>query len=254
MTHDGDDKTAISPPKSYPARNLTRTIVEGVAELVPGASIATGALRELLPSKEDQARADWEGVITERTNVHTERLDAMDTALAPQAEFTGAAAELIAALARNDSSGMAEERYTPADLAALVPGADPQMIEDAAYDLKSVGLVELSYVLSGPKFFLRLADSFYEQIDHQVMGWNTREDAVTLAKHMLADDRGDARELHTKTGWERRRFNPAFAYLLPLFPEGRVRRVLQPDYPSLGVAMIGEDRAALRRFLAAQEG
>jgi hypothetical protein len=63
---------------------------------------------------------------------------------------------------------------------------------------------------------------------------------------------GHAPNLHFKSGWEKRRFNPAFRYLLPLFADGRVRRVIQPDYPSLGVVIAAEDRAALRRFVASR--
>jgi len=85
------------------------------------------------------------------------------------------------------------------------------------------------------------------------MGWDTDADSIEIARLMLAEDTGHAPELHERTGWTKRRFNPAFRLLLPMFPDGRVRKVLQPDYPSLGVVMADEDRAKLRRLVAKAE-
>lgn len=95
-----------------------------------------------------------------------------------------------------------------------------------------------------------LTQQFYEQVDHQVMGWNTVEDAVAIAQLIIAESNGDVADLHKKTAWSKRRFNPALAHLLPLFPEGRISQVIQDDYHTDWLAVEPEDRAALRRFVA----
>ena len=84
------------------------------------------------------------------------------------------------------------------------------------------------------------------------MGWDTASDAVEIARLMLAEDTGDAPTLHEKTGWCRRRFNPAFRLLLPLFPDGRIRKVIQPDYVTLGVSFAQEDKVMASMGLLCQ--
>ena len=50
-------------------------------------------------------------------------------------------------------------------------------------------------------------------------------------------------------GWERRRFNPAFALLIPCVHDGRVRKSLQDDYPTMGILLADEDLVELRRYV-----
>jgi hypothetical protein len=86
-------------------------------------------------------------------------------------------------------------------------------------------------------------------------GWGSsaEEDARALAKLLLEDE---AREwtptLHAASGWEARRFNPAFQALLRLIPDERVSGEVQPDYPARSLSLIPEDRAALRKFSASR--
>ena len=83
------------------------------------------------------------------------------------------------------------------------------------------------------------------------MGWgsSTEEDARALANLLLEDEaRERTQTLHAASGWETRRFNPAFQALLRLIPDGRVSGEIQPDYPAWSLSLIPEDRAALRRF------
>lgn len=93
------------------------------------------------------------------------------------------------------------------------------------------------------------------QLDRQILGWDTIADAVLIARLLLEkDSSGVASELHKKTGWEQRRFNPTFRIVLGIFPEGRISQQLQPDYPSSYLLVLPEDRAVLRRFVNQVEG
>jgi hypothetical protein len=85
------------------------------------------------------------------------------------------------------------------------------------------------------------------------MGWEstTADDARTLAALLLEDEgRERTAVLHAASGWEKRRFNPAFQLLLRLIPDERTSREIQPDYPSTSVFLLAEDKALLRRFIA----
>lgn len=238
----------IEAPKPERKRAIGRAVVEGAVESLPGGGVLTGIGRAVLPPKLDVAREVWQEAITDRSNEHDQRLAAHDALLPAEEVVTGAAASLLAALAKDCPDGLADRSYTLDDLAVLLPEQERQAIEDAAFEFEIIGLLTIRRVLAGP-WSASLTQGSYEQIDRQVMGWDTAVDAVEIARIMLAQDTGHAPDLHAATRWERRRFNPAFASLLPLFPEGRIRRVLQPDYPSLGVVLADEDRVALRRFV-----
>ena len=107
----------------------------------------------------------------------------------------------------------------------------------------------------GKHWRTRLTPAFYPQLDHQIMGWTTAADAVTVARLLLEKDAsGVTSDLHRRTGWEKRRFNPAFGMVLERLPECRISHEFQPDYPSPYVLVLSEDRAALKRFIAAVEG
>jgi hypothetical protein len=110
------------------------------------------------------------------------------------------------------------------DLIVLLPDEDPQAIQDAVFDLESLGLVEIVRTI-GKHWWLHLTQMFYEQVDHQVMGWNTYDDARTLAKLLLEDEaRAATSKLHEISGWDKRRFNPAFRALLNHIPDERISK------------------------------
>lgn len=45
------------------------------------------------------------------------------------------------------------------------------------------------------------------------------------------------------------RFNPAFALLIPCVRDGRVRKSIQNDYPTMGILLADEDLVELRRYV-----
>jgi hypothetical protein len=214
-------------------------------------SAITKLVGEFIPTQAQKARGKWEVAVSERTNENASRIDEHDQVLNPTITLTGVAVELAVALALGPGDGMAGRGRMLADLCALLPDADRMDVEQAAFELNAHGLVKIDRAIGRDNWWLRLTQKFYEQIDHQVMGWgsSTDKDARTLAKLLLEDE---AREwtptLHAASGWELRRFNPAFQALLRCIPEGRVSQEVQPDYPARSMSLIPEDRAALRRF------
>jgi len=249
---DQDDRTPIAPPAQHQVRDMGRSVAEGIVELVPGGGIVTGLLRSKLPSQSERNRDDWERAVSERSNEHDDRLDRHEDMIAPTETIDGLPARMLARLARECPDGLSTQDYDLDALCALFPDDDRQSIRDAVFDLKAIGLLKSWDFIGG--WQIALSEDAYAQIDPQVMGWDTEADAVEIARLMLAENTGHAPKLHEKTGWSKRRFNPAFRLLLPMFPDGRVRRVLQPDYPSLGVVIADEDRAKLRRLVAKAAG
>lgn len=247
MVEENDERQPITAPENRKGRALARSTIEGVAELVPGVSLFTALYRNTHPPKAEVERDTWQEAITDRSNEHDVRLDYHQSMLAPTETITGLQAQLLAAMVQDCPDGLAHKHYETEELCTLLPDAEPQAVEDAAFDLEALGLLKARKWING--WSMALNPGTYAQIDAQVMGWDTYKDAVTVAELMLAEDTGHAPNLHAKTGWEKRRFNPAFAMLLPLFPPGRVRQVIQADYPSLGVVLAAEDRAALRRYV-----
>jgi len=251
MTDKPVERPPIAPPRTKHPDDRARVPLEAAISLIPGGSAITKLVGEFVPTQAQKSRGKWEVAVSERTNENTSRIDDHDQVLNPTTTLTGVAVELAVALARAPGDGMIGPRRMLADLCALLPDVDREDVEQAALDLNSHGLVTITRAIGRDNWWLRLTQKFYEQVDHQVMGWgsSTEKDARTLAKLLLEDE---AREwtptLHAVSGWELRRFNPAFEALLRCIPEGRVSQERQPDYPARSLSLIPEDSAVLRRF------
>lgn len=128
---------------------------------------------------------------------------------------------------------------------------DPDAIRMALYELRGEGLVDLSTLINCRLPRVRTTVNLFVACDPAITGQNPVDDSIVLAR-MLLDDRnlgGNARNLEAATGWERRRFNPAFALIVPCIGPGRVRDADQSDYPVMGVLVGDEDVVTLRRYI-----
>jgi hypothetical protein len=245
-------KDPIQRPSANKARATWRATIEALASFIPYGGALVRILRTTHPPKSDQDRDRWQGEITERTNENTGRLDQHEELLSPKATLSGVTAQLVSALAQAPGDGMRGKGQTLDDLCQLIPNTDRKLVQDAAFEMESYGLVEIERAL-GNHWWLYLTQNIYEQVDHQLMGWRTEDDAAKLAQLMLDhDDMEAAPKLHMASGWDKRRFNPAFQYVLRFFPESRISGELQPNYPALSVVMLPEDKAALLRFLGSR--
>ena len=254
MTNDHSDRKPIKPPDKHHPDDKVRTFIEAALEVVPFAGSIIKLFGSLFRTQAQRSVDKWEADISGRTNEHTERLDQHEEIISPKTqELTGGAVKLAVALARDPNcDGMSGPGRDLDALCDLVPDVRKQEVEDAAFELHMHGLCEIDRAI-GKKWWLRLTQKFYEQIDHQVMGWNatTQDNARTLAHLMLENQSGErAAALQALSGWEKRRFNPAFKYLLRFIPDKRISHEIQAAYPSSGVVLLQEDRAALRAFVS----
>jgi hypothetical protein len=256
VTDEPTKQAPIKPPRSDHPDDRARIPLEAAVSVIPGGGAVVKLVSGLVPTQAQKARSKWEGAISERTNQHSDRLDKHDEQLRPTAELSDAAVQLAVALARGPGDGMAGPSRDLDTLCKLVPEVGRKEVEEAAFELNSYGLVEIKRAIGG-MWWLYLTQRFYEQIDHQVMGWksSTDQDARALAQLLLEDEgREWTPTLHEASGWDKRRFNPAFAGLLRLIPTGRVSREIQPNYPARSVSLLPEDRAMLRRFTTSKVG
>ena len=86
------------------------------------------------------------------------------------------------------------------------------------------------------------------------MGWNVDIDVVVLAKLCIDENESIvAADLERRSGFERRRFNPAMSKLLEFFDYNDISQEIQPDYPAAYVWLSGATRARLRRLIRKAE-
>lgn len=249
--NEDDKNTPIAPPASEPGREILRNVVEAAVDMIPGAGVLTAVYRTTFPARSGRQREEWQRVISERTNDHGERLDRHEALLFPEARtFSGPTAQLIEAVAKTCPDGLAEHPIDIEELGRLVPGSDPATVEDAALELSAAGLLHEQYLVGAHRF--RPTQLFYEQFDHQVMGWgggSTRCDAASIAALMIEHENGAAAELHELTGWPLRRFNPALAHLMKEHSGWVWRPQYHFEYPTAGLAINRLEKVGLRRFV-----
>lgn len=156
-------------------------------------------------------------------------------------------AELLMALARSCPDGLGRKNFYKEDIQGMLPHASPAEIEDLVHELEAEDLGKLAKAFGG-SWHLRLTQQFYVQVDPRAMGWSPADDGRSLAGQMLAEETGRAADLHRASGWERRRFNPAFRYVMDRMPINFVNRERSPEYPAVSILMQPEARASLRRL------
>lgn len=241
-------RRSLKGPESNHPDDRARVPLEAALSLIPFMGGILKLVSAIWPTQANRARKRWEKDVADVANQHSDRLDEHDQAFFPKTDLSGSAVILAVALARDPGDGMGGRHRDLDDLCGLVPDMSRKGIEDAVFELHDLGMVEITRSLNG--WWLRLTQKFYEQLDHQVMDWQstTAEDTKTLARLILEDDkRQRTSTLHEASGWEKRRFNPAFRGLLQFTP--LFSKEIQSNYPSSSVILRPEDRARLQRLL-----
>jgi hypothetical protein len=86
--------------------------------------------------------------------------------------------------------------------------------------------------------------------DSYVSGHDPTADAAHLAEMVLATGEAiDIPALHTETGWDLRRFNPALAIVGGHVDPGRVLAGYDGRYPIRHFALLAADRVELKRLI-----
>lgn len=152
-------------------------------------------------------------------------------------------------LAQNCENGM-PEMFSDTEIEKAFPDSGIRDLGDAAAELEAAGLVVLSTALGRKLPIIRPTTELFNATDPGLFGTVPIDDAVELARMLIRDETlGHVPKLEKATGWPRRRFNPALALLKPLFDPGKIRRVIQNDYPTLGMIIDSQARIRLRSFI-----
>lgn len=124
----------------------------------------------------------------------------------------------------------------------------------ALAELEAEGYVTLGHVLGPHLPRVRTTYALFVACDPAITGEDPIADSVVLARLLIdnPDLGGRASRLEAAAGWDRRRFNPAFAQIIPLVAEGRVRQAIQDEYPKIGMVLADEDLVQLQRYVRAQ--
>lgn len=137
------------------------------------------------------------------------------------------------------------------ELLGVFPMESRDSLGIALAELEAENLVTLSCVIGGELPRVYTTVHLFVACDAAITGHDPVEDSVLLARMLIDNPElgGWAGDLEAAVAWDRRRFNPAFALVIPNIGEGRVRRVIQNEYPSMGVLVVAEDVVRLRRYV-----
>lgn len=240
-----DDPRTIKPPQKSPAATAARNMIEAAAEAIPFVGVATALGRAVVQPAEEKDRDRWAEEVTGRVNE-------LDRALRAEVTITGTTAALAVWIANTSQDGLHDPHIDLEEVAAAL-GAEhsASAIGEAAEELEGYGLLSLSRYIGGA--IISPTWRLFAELDPHVKGWNVEADAKTLAVLALdMDESLAAAEVEQRSGFERRRFNPAFSKLLTMFDPNLVSDEIQPDYPAAYAYMSGGTRARLRRFVAAE--
>ncbi len=141
--------------------------------------------------------------------------------------------------------------YFGDDVLSSFPEASLADIRKALSELEAEGLIATTMLINRQLPRIRTTLALFVACDAGITGQNPIDDSIILARMLLADRDlgGNARNLEAATGWERRRFNPAFALVVPCIGKGRIRDADQSDYPVLGVLVGDDDVVTLQRYI-----
>jgi hypothetical protein len=158
--------------------------------------------------------------------------------------------QILAVIADHAPDGM-PAFVTDEEVHAQLPQYDLSTIREHLYDAIADDYVTEVRSLS-ETLRVKATQRTFNELDPIAHGWSPVTDAGRIARKMLELNEGRAAILVHQLGFIRRRFNPAFSYLLRYLDDrglaGFISREIQPEYPAAAVVLTDRVKAALRRF------
>lgn len=128
-------------------------------------------------------------------------------------------------------------------------------LEEAIAELQTDGFAEATHTFGGGLPHFEPSLDLYLTFDGPAFGRDPIADTTTVAELALAgSDSVNAETIFAQTGWDERRFNPAFEYVAAQIPDGRVSRASGTKFRVGFFHMLLEDRVRLKRFVANLRG
>ena len=238
----------ITLPQEDKNRSLLRLFLEAAAQFHPVSAALARVYQTTHPSRFEQDIDQWREDVTAATNDHAERIATLEATYRPKLQLSEAALKLAVWLVETSPDGL-ETPITFEQVKAAFPETPGLDLQDAAAELGMYRLGSVSAALGHPVRTIRPTYDLFALFDPLVMGTSPQNDAVTLAWLSLELDSGHVPELEAKTGWPKRRLNPALALLLTLVDPGGVRKVIQPDYVTLGFSLTAHERVRFKQLV-----
>lgn len=129
------------------------------------------------------------------------------------------------------------------------------VLEEAIAELETDGFAQMSRTMGGgiPQF--RPTLDLYLTFDGPAFGRDPIADTVTVAELALSgSDSVNAENIFSQTGWNVRRFNPAFEHVASQIPDGRVSRSYGTQFGVSYFLLLAEDRVHVKRLVARLKG
>jgi hypothetical protein len=143
----------------------------------------------------------------------------------------------------------------PDKLRETFNGNSEAELEEAIAELETDGFAEMSRTLGGGLPHFRPSLDLYLTFDGPAFGRDPVADTVTVAELALAGpDSVNAEKVFEQTGWDERRFNPAFEHVASQIPDGRVSKSYGTKFTVPFFHMLAEDRVRMKRFVANLKG
>lgn len=239
---------------SYPERSEGRAAFRRLLEAASQATPVTAALAHLYgythPSQFEQDIEKFHRQVADSVNEHEDRIARVEAALAPRARINPLALDVAFYLLRANTTGR-RDLVLFSDLQAVFRDMSKGLLEEAVAELKHLGYVETTSVLSQPIRTVQATNAMFLAFDLVATGNDTRADAVQIAGLWLENDRlANVYELEKELGWGPRRLNPALGALLPIFPQGRQSGALHPRLEVVSVLVTPDERFQLRQIVS----
>ena len=128
-------------------------------------------------------------------------------------------------------------------------------LEEAIAELETDGYVLTSRGMGRGVSNFRPTLDLYLTFDAPAFGRDPITDTVTVAELVLAgSDNANAENIFLQTGWDIRRFNPAFEYVASYIPDGRVSRSYGTQFGVPYFMLLPEDRVQIKRLVSRLKG
>lgn len=192
-----------------------------------------------------------------RETPHAAKADQVTAAKAAKvpgpSDLSETARRLGAYIAEQSKEGMVAYPIRGRAVAAAFADVTSSELAEAIAELESDGFASTS--LSGTELpDIRPTLDLYATFDPIALGSDPLGDALALTA-MVLEETGSIplAQLHAKTGWSQRRFNPAAGLVIAQVDDQHVSRTMEPNYPAHWFRVDASDRVALKRFAARLE-
>lgn len=247
----------IEPPEPNKTKEGARRVAEFLAGFEPSTAALAQFFRFTSPGEFQRALDQWRAEVSSEINRQDERITELEAALqrieqglVARLRVGDLAISVALHLVETSEDGLRQHvEFEKVQEAFNVPAT--RELQEAVFELRDLGFLTTEAATSQPITLVRPQYALFWAFDPIVTRNDPVHDAAKIAREIVTTEppTGKVAALHERTGWERRRFNPALAKVLSLFPEGRYSNEIQNTYPTTCLLPSPKETFALKRFI-----